>query len=198
MADHLQRKPTGRLSKNITGHLSNCPKPPNPCAPDPGVLVTVTFAGGGTFKIFGESFSSGESKVICPETYTCDGTGSTQGELWAVFTAPFGQPALLMSGSATTGATVWSFAIRDTAGGDSNFTLVMNDANPTTFVPPSTFSNNISTKWTTAQGLGVHSAAFIGNNQFGQITTDGTGGFGTPVTITWARNDPSEWNACGI
>jgi hypothetical protein len=168
----------------------------------PGVDITVTFSGGGTVNLFGETWSSGETKHICPTAYDCDkstvtsytGTLNYDREYWAYV----GGPTLKLSNNQN--QTVYSFG----AGGvsftyaTSSYARKAKSRYAHGLYPPSytvstrlyTMTNTSSagvSAFTVSPGLGKT----IQNGSFGSVTTAGG------ITISWARGTDS-WNTCSI
>ena len=120
----LKRSTGGHLLRTTGGHLANeCPEAACTiyiCTSSrygycfggyskdvPGVNMTVTFAGGGTKSLFGETWSSGETKIICPTTYDCSTYTTTN------YVYPFGtysNPAAREHWEAAIGYSVLEFS----------------------------------------------------------------------------------------
>lgn len=167
----------------------------------PGIDFTLTFAGGGTKDFLGVTFSSGETKTICPTTYTCDITMLTYHfpttttyadtrkiEAWVHTTLPsffiiFGERFIEQYYAYYTNQAQVGFSIPASA-----YFFGGNFANDGGVPHTAVSTTNISTFLSLA-GMTLNSR--IPDGAFGQLTT--TGG----LTIAWARG-VGTWNPCGI
>lgn len=214
---HLKKNADGKLTRVPVGHLALCPSEACPNGL-PGINVTVTFVGGGTKVFLGEVWSSGQTKLICPQIYIC--SQSTVYLTYYSVTNTYGSERWQFRGSSVTPSTIdqgllflyasyenINFGFTTTIRNDNVDIRFSNDNTadeahleldkyslngfPTSLTITSV---NIAAKWTTAGGLPL--SGFIGNNQFGSITTGGVAS--GDVTITWVRANAADWNPCGM
>lgn len=76
MACKIQRSIGGKIlgkQENDKIIVADCDTPvTNPCDPDPPLSVTMTWTDGDTNKtLFGQTWTNGETKVLCPGSYAC-------------------------------------------------------------------------------------------------------------------------------
>ena len=178
---------------------------PTPCGQNPPVLVTVTWTDSDVTKsIWGETFTKGESKYVCPTLYGCnnsDGTGplyfQNHEEYWWFDNSPTSLFLYAVDNVTTVEGTLVCHRQRNSLyavppGASLNVYkyLTTSYMTATTYSGTMTLTSNISTENFNAAAWSLKD--FIPDHLFGQLTTtDG-------VTITWQRTIPSYWNPCSL
>ena len=193
----------------------------DPCSGEPGISLTVTWTPGpATRTYFGQTFTPGETKTICPTFYDC-GTGSRPGylysyparyEVWQHVTASFSQFLTILGefivpfgppGSPFSCPTIADYKadVGLIVLGSFNFTryksvhLVKAPScgSPTTTVTTKMGgSGNINISSGSPTNFDALDAGVpIQDSSFGTLTT--TGG----VTLTWQRGS-FPFNTCGL
>ena len=152
------------------------------------VKVTLSFAGGGTRTFLGQSFTSGQSRYLCPSSYVCGTAGTAQSEKWSLVAG--GDEIRLNGRYVTAGPPThveqvyvkynpyFLVARKGSFGGGSTYTY--NNTNGITGWSLSTIGQNL-----TQMVVGPP----IDDSSFGQIIANG-------VTITWERAFSEDWNTC--
>ena len=215
----LKRSTGGHLLRTPSGHLANecggvtCTLDGSPV---PGVNMTVAFGGGGTKSLFGETWTSGETKLICPTSYLCTPYTATPTSGYVYYSseeweATIGYDVLTMFGFAQAytlgmgaqGGVEQQQVFIGLSGTTTAFGRHSKDLNvvsvlnyPTPYSTTTTYTPSATT-WTSYSGLvgappcAAHGAP-IKDGSFGSVTTNGG------ITISWARADAEDWNTCGI
>jgi len=162
-----------------------CDPPTNPCEPDPPIKVTLTWTDSDTTKNYvGETFTNGETRVICPDIYQC---ANNSREYWRKSANTMILSAGLRSdGEGNTTATVHALNVN---GQGTGYLSIYASITPGTGAGLFTTSNNLASDNINGNNFLV-SSRYILDAQFGQLT-DTTG-----VTVKWTRFLAGEWNAC--
>lgn len=184
-----------------------CEEPPaNPCAPDPGIDVTLTWAGAPATRSFlGQTFTSGQTHVICPTLYSCQNidtpTTFYKQERWHHSISAAHQLVMHNRYAALFG-TLYKYGTFQIAVAitDHSTAKLRMYGNYTPFGATNVgtiTSTNIYSKWTTASAFLTYlsSTPYLVPLFFGSLVT-GTGS--GVLTIAWSKRQASEWNACGL